>query len=45
MDNAPSIRLIPSGISPVQARDARARAWAYCFEIWHAKKGRSHDLT
>jgi len=34
-----------SGISPEQARDARARAWASVFECWHAKKGGSHDLT
>jgi hypothetical protein len=34
-----------SGISPEQARDARARAWAFVFQCWHAKKGEQHDLT
>ena len=24
---------------------ARARAWAYVFQCWHAKKGEQHDLT
>ena len=31
--------------SSEQARDVRARAWAFVFECWHTKKGGSHDLT
>jgi hypothetical protein len=31
--------------SPEQTRDARARAWAYIFERWQAKKGDPLDLT
>ena len=27
-----------------QVRDARARAWAYVFQCWDAKKGEQHDL-
>ena len=37
-------RLHP-GVTSEQARDARARAWAFVFECWHAKKGGHHDLT
>jgi hypothetical protein len=33
------------GLAPEQARDARARAWAYVFECWHAKKGEQHVVT
>jgi hypothetical protein len=33
------------GITPEQARDARARAWAYVFKCWHAKKGEQHVVT
>ena len=36
-------RPIPT-ISPEQARDARARAWVFVFQCWHAKKGEQHDL-
>jgi len=39
-----AVKPLPN-ISPEQARDARARAWAYVFECWHAKKGGPHDLT
>jgi hypothetical protein len=28
-----------SGITPEQARDARARAWSFVFACWNAKKG------
>jgi hypothetical protein len=31
--------------SPEQARDVRARAWAFVFECWHTRKGGHHDLT
>jgi hypothetical protein len=31
--------------STEQARDVRARAWAFVFECWHTKKGGHHDLT
>jgi hypothetical protein len=34
-----------SAITSEQARNARARAWAYVFQCWHAKKGDCHDLT
>jgi hypothetical protein len=27
-----------SSISPEQARDARARAWAFAFQCWHEKQ-------
>jgi hypothetical protein len=30
--------------STEQARDVRARAWAFVFECWHTKKGGHHDL-
>ncbi len=32
-------------ITPEQARDARARAWAFVFQCWHAKKGEQHVVT
>jgi hypothetical protein len=35
----------PSDITTEQARNARARAWAFAFECWHTKKGDLHDLT
>ncbi len=46
MSDAPRIvaSLNPS-ITPEQVRDTRARAWAYIFDCWHAKKGVQHDLT
>ena len=28
----------PPGISREQARDARARAWTYVFDVWNSKK-------
>ena len=34
-----------AGITSEQAHDTRARAWAFVFECWHAKKGHPHDLT
>jgi hypothetical protein len=37
-------RLHP-GVTSEQARDVRARAWAFVFECWHTKKGDQHDLT
>ena len=37
-------RLHP-GVTSEQARDVRARAWAFVFECWHTKKGGHHDLT
>ena len=37
-------RLHP-GVTSEQARDARARAWAFVFECWETKKGEEHDLT
>jgi hypothetical protein len=33
------------GTTPEQVRDARARAWAYIFQCWDAKKGEQHDLS
>jgi hypothetical protein len=46
MSDAPRIVLHPKpGITAEQTRDARARAWAYVFERWHAKKGGPHGLT
>jgi hypothetical protein len=46
MSGTPRITLRPhSDTITKQARDARARAWAYVFECWHAKKGDPHDLT
>ena len=37
-------RLHP-GVTSEQARDVRARAWAFVFERWHTKKGDHDDLT
>ena len=37
-------RLHP-GVTSEQARDVRARAWAFVFECWHTKKGDHDDLT
>jgi hypothetical protein len=34
-----------SGISPEQARDARARAWIFVFDSWNAKNGGSASGT
>ena len=46
MSDAPHIVCRPQpGITPEQARNARARAWAYVFECWQAGKGGLHDLT
>jgi hypothetical protein len=39
-----AVKPLPN-ISPEQACDARARAWAYVFECWQARKGDLHDLT
>ena len=36
-----SARIVHSSLpdaTPEQARDARARAWAYVFSCWHAKQ-------
>lgn len=33
----------PSGITPEEACDARARAWAYVFDCWEQKKVASAD--
>jgi hypothetical protein len=38
MDSARIVTQSPSDISPEQARDARARAWAFVFQCWQAKK-------
>ena len=39
MSDAPRIVVRPrSVISPEEARDARARAWAFVFSCWHAKR-------
>ena len=38
MDSARIFTPSPSDISPEQARDARARAWAFVFQCWQAKK-------
>ncbi len=43
-----TLRIAPQpnvGTTTEQARDARARAWAYVFQCWDAKKGEQHDLT
>jgi hypothetical protein len=32
-------------VTAEQARDARARAWAYVFQCWNMKKGEQHELT
>jgi hypothetical protein len=46
MSNTPRIAIRSLGnIGPEQAHDARARAWAYVFECWQARRGDSHDLT
>ena len=46
MSNAPRIVLRPNpGVTTEQAYDARAHAWAFIFECWHAKKGDLHALT
>jgi hypothetical protein len=37
MTSARIVHTSPS-ITPEQARDARARAWAYVFSCWHAKQ-------
>jgi hypothetical protein len=39
-----AVKPLPN-ISPEQACDARARAWAYVFECWQARKGDLHALT
>jgi hypothetical protein len=39
-----AVKPLPN-ISPEQACDARARAWAYVFECWQVRKGDSHVLT
>jgi hypothetical protein len=39
-----AVKPLPN-ISPEQACDARARAWAYVFECLQARKGDLHDLT
>ncbi len=48
MSNAPRIVLRPNPSTTKrttkQVRDARARAWAFVFQCWHAKKGGPHDL-
>jgi hypothetical protein len=38
VDKAPRIRRIHASISPEQARDTRARAWAFVFQCWQAKQ-------
>ena len=38
MTSARIVHTSPS-ITPEQARDARARAWAFVFQCWQAKKG------
>jgi hypothetical protein len=46
MSDAPRIGLRPNlGLTLEQARDARARAWAFVFQCWHAKKGEQHVVT
>ena len=46
MSDAPRTVMRPNPrITPEQARDARARAWAYIYQCWHANKGGPHDLT
>jgi hypothetical protein len=46
MSDAPRIVICSTpGITTEQARDARARVWAYVFQCWDAKKGEQHDLT
>jgi hypothetical protein len=32
-------------ITPEEAQGARARAWAFVFQCWHAKRGDLYDLT
>jgi hypothetical protein len=44
MDDAPRILVKPaSGVSPEEALDARARAWAFVFQCWHAKKNAASE--
>jgi hypothetical protein len=46
MSHPPRIVLRPNPNIPIeQVRDARARAWAFVFQCWHARKGEQHDLT
>jgi hypothetical protein len=42
----PRVAIRPlSGISQEQARDARARAWAFVFQCWQEKQEGGRDLT
>jgi len=39
INNAPVLGVKPTpGITPEQARDARARAWRFVFDRWEQKK-------
>ncbi len=44
--NSPNIVVKPTcALSPEQARDARARAWAFVFECHAKKRGRLADKS
>lgn len=34
-----------SSVGPERVQEVRARAWAFVFKCWEAKKGEEHDLT
>jgi hypothetical protein len=45
MSDAPRVVLRSNRSTAEQACNARARAWAFVFKCWQAKKGEQHDLT
>jgi len=44
INDAPVLGVKPTaGITPEQARDARARAWRFVFDRWEQKKAAGED--